>query len=311
MTKYVFGLLLASLTIAQAQVLVEVVQDQDRYLAGEALRMGVQIRNRSGQPLIVGESPDWVTFSIEDKEGMFIEPKGDVPVLGEYDIEPSEIATKYVDLQPYYSLDPGRYTVSISVRIPGVEAQLESKPKPFDVVLGNKLWEQEFGVPPASDSTNGMIEVRKYVLNEVIYAKGERRLYVVVTDASGRNIRAMPVGRTMSNSRPEAKVDRDTHLHVAYQNGAHTFAYLVYGPSAELLVRQSFEMNPSRPRLAVSDAGDVVLVGGIRRMTSNDVPALQNLDLSQDDSFPAFTNSPPVAPTPGSRATPTPPPSTR
>jgi hypothetical protein len=307
MTKYVFGLLLASLTVVQAQVLVEIVQDQDRYLPGEALRMGVQIRNRSGRTLTLGESEDWLTFTVQRKDGSFVEASGDVPVMGEFDVEPSQIATKYVDLNPNYSLDTGHYSVSVSARIPGLEAQIDSEPKHFDVVTGNTLWEQEFGVPLAPGVTNAPLEVRKYVLNEVISSRGERRLYVVISDSSGRNIRATPVGRTMSISHPEAMVDSATRLHITYQNGAHTSAYLTYSPDAELLTRQSFEMSPSRPRLAHSETGDVLLVGGIRRLTTNDVPALQFLLPSDEDSDAAFTNTPPMAPAPGSRATPKPP----
>lgn len=65
----VLGLLLVSLFRSQAQVNVEVAMDQDEFLPGEALPAAVRITNRSGQSLDLGKDPDWLTFSIESRDG--------------------------------------------------------------------------------------------------------------------------------------------------------------------------------------------------------------------------------------------------
>src|SRR5689334_4995743 len=106
------GMLLMSLSSALAQVTVEVVQDQDQFLSGETLTAGVKITNRSGQTLHLGSEPDWLTFSVESVTGEIIAKLGDVPVVGEFSLDTSKVATKRVDLAPYFSLaKPGHYSI--------------------------------------------------------------------------------------------------------------------------------------------------------------------------------------------------------
>jgi len=59
------ALWLASLAGVTAQVTVEVLQEQDQFLPGEALPVAARITNRSGRPLTLGNEQDWLTFSIE------------------------------------------------------------------------------------------------------------------------------------------------------------------------------------------------------------------------------------------------------
>ena len=61
-------LLAVGLAPASAQVTVEVTQDQDQFLPGEALTTAVRITNRSGQSLRLGEDNDWLVFSVQGRE---------------------------------------------------------------------------------------------------------------------------------------------------------------------------------------------------------------------------------------------------
>ena len=68
----VVSLLLASAAVSlRAQVSVEVVfeQDQDQFLRGEAIKAGVRITNLSGRTLHFGEDDDWLTFTVQSREG--------------------------------------------------------------------------------------------------------------------------------------------------------------------------------------------------------------------------------------------------
>ena len=57
----------AAVQTVQGQVSVSVVLDQDIYLSGEAVIATVEITNLSGQTIQLGESPNWLEFSIESK----------------------------------------------------------------------------------------------------------------------------------------------------------------------------------------------------------------------------------------------------
>lgn len=268
------GILLASLLSAAAQVAVEVVQEQDQFLPGESLPVAVRITNRSGRMLTMGDSDDWLTFSIQTLDGRLVSKNGDAPVAGKFTLESSQIGTKRLDLAPYFSLgEPGRYEITASLHIRNWDREITSLPKAFDIVEGAKLWEQEFGVPPARGSGNGSPEMRKYVLQQVNYVRGQLRLYLRLLDASGRPLRVSPIGQVLSFSSPEPRVDSASNLHVLYQSGPHSFHYLVYNPDGELLLRRTYDYFDSRPRLNVNSKGEVVVIGGLRHVMATDIPA--------------------------------------
>ena len=77
--------------------------DQDQILPSESLVVGVRITNFSGQTLHFGADNDWLRISIEGKEGSMVPTTGDVPVQGEFEVESSTVATKRVEVAPYWS----------------------------------------------------------------------------------------------------------------------------------------------------------------------------------------------------------------
>src|SRR5260221_7658986 len=198
------GLVLVAQTCVPAPVTLQVLQDQDQFLPGEALPVAARITNRSGQTLELGGDDQWLTFSVESPEASIVTKSCDVPVAGSFTLPSSKMATKRADLAPCFSLmQPGRYSIIATVRIKGWDHEITSPPKFFDVIEGAKLWEQDFGVPKAGDAKNAAPEVRKYVLQEARYLRSQLMLYFRLTDASGgRAFRVFPVGPMVSFSNP-------------------------------------------------------------------------------------------------------------
>ena len=269
------GFLAASLSPAFAQVTAEVRLDQDQFLVGESLPVAVRITNRSGQSLFLGAEEDWLTFSIESKDGFVIAKSGDVPVAGEFQLDSSKTAIKHVDLAPYFSLTaPGRYLVTANVKIKNWDRQISSSSTPFTVIEGARLWEQEFGVPPAANLTNSTPEVRKYVLQQANFVRGRLRLYLRLTDSSGeKTFRVQPIGSLVSFSRVDPQIDRFSNLHVLFAEGARTYNYTIVSPDGEIAARQIFDYVDSRPRLTAAGDGKISVIGGVRRLSATDVPA--------------------------------------
>lgn len=282
----ILGLLLSLMPLS-AQVTVEVTFEQEQFLAGETLQASVKIRNRSGQTLHMGRDADWLTFSMESRDGHVVAKSGEVPVLGEFTLGTSRVATRKVELSPYFSLtQPGRYTVMATVRIKEWDGQVSSPAKPFDIITGAKLWSQEFGVPRAGGASNRPPDIRRYSLVQANYLKKQLWLYLRLTDESeSRIIKVAPIGPLIGFSRPETQVDQFSRLHVLYQDGAHSFNYTVINPEGEIVVRQMHEYLGSRPRLQAADDGTIVVAGGVRRVTSNDLPAPKK----NEDALPAVT----------------------
>ncbi len=271
---FILGLTLLTLVNARAQVSVEVVLDQEQFLPSESVPVAVRITNRSGQTLHFGADANWLTFSVESADGFVVIKNSEVPVAGEFDLDSSQMATKRVDLAPYFALSQvGRYRIVATLRIKEWNAQMSSPAKGFDVINGAKLWSQDFGLPVPAGVTNQTPEVRRYSLIEANYLRSQLRLYVQVSDESeARVFKVSAVGPLVSFSQPEAKLDRLSNLHVLYQSGAQAFTYSVVNPNGVIAKQEVYDYFNSLPRLSVKDNGDVAVTGGVRRVKPAELP---------------------------------------
>ena len=275
--KKILVLVLAALAFfpAAAQVSIELVLDQEQFLPSESLPVAVKITNRSGQRLHFGADASWLTFSVESTDGFVVNKSGEVPVAGEFDLESSQLAIKRVDLAPYFSLSKqGRYKITATLRVQEWSVQMPGPPKFFDVINGAKIWSQDFGVPAA---TAGSPEVRKFTLEEANYLRSQLRLYAQVSDAAeARIFKVTALGPLVSFSQPEAQVDRTSRLHVLWQAGAQSFCYAIVNPDGGLVSEEFYENFTGRPRLTVNENGDVVEVGGTRRLKPIELPDVKS-----------------------------------
>jgi len=283
--KFLFPIVSGCIAFApwvSAQVSLDLALDQDQFLPGESLMLGVRITNFSGQTLHLGKDSDWLQITIEGRDNYVVPTTADLPVRGEFDVESSKVVTRRVDVAPYFALaGPGRYTVSATVKLKDWDKELISKPKAFDVIAGTTLWEQDVGVSVAATS-NRPPEVRKYALQQAIHLK-QMKLYVRVTDQAGSRVfRVFPIGPLISFSSPEHQIDKSSNLHVLYQIGAKSFNYSVINPEGKLLIRQTHEYSDTRPILRMDGKGRIYVGGGNRRVSSDDLPL--PLDTSNNDA---------------------------
>ena len=250
---------------------MELTLDQEQFLSNEDVRVAVRITNRSGQTLAFGKENDWLTFSIEAREHYVVSQLGDVPVAGEFTLDSSQTGTKRVNLTPYFDFrQAGRYQITASVKIPQWEKEITSRPVVFDIISGTKLKELDFGVP--STATNAPPEMRKYILQQALYMK-QMRLYLRLTDAAGTTVfRVFPIAPMVSFSKPEAQLDKFSNLHVLHQTGARAFNYSVINPEGDVIIQQVHEYSSTRPVLRIDDDGKILVSGGFRRVTANDLP---------------------------------------
>jgi len=280
----VLTLLAAALSSATAQVSVEVALEQDQFLPAESIWAAVRITNRSGQALRLGGSAGWLAISVEARDGFIVVQNNDLPLVGEFELDNAKVATKRLNLSPYFNLaKPGRYSIIATVRIKDWDKEFMSKPRSFDIINGVKLWEQEFGVPQSAGSP----EVRKYALQQAVYLK-QLKLYVRLTDASDTKIfRVFALGPMVSFSRPEPQVDKACRLHVLFQGGARAFLYCVLNPEGDVITRQTYDYIGSRPRLVMDADGNITVTGGVQRVTDRDLPGPTSLTATNDVKPPA------------------------
>jgi hypothetical protein len=271
--KVALGLLLACLPSAFAQVLIEVNLDQQQFLSGESIAADVRIINRSGRTLHLGKEADWLTFSVESRNSFIINKNGETPVIGEFTLENARVATKRVDLAPYFELTrSGHYQVIATLNIKDWGAQTASKPKDFDIIEGSPLWTREFGVPGTGNS-NQAPEIRRYTLLQANTLRSEIRLYFRLSEpADSRVLKVFQLGQLVSFARPEIELDSKSRVHVLQQNGAHTLVYTVINPEGQISMRRFYEFAEGRPTLRLSREGEISVLGGNRKITRNDIP---------------------------------------
>jgi hypothetical protein len=273
----IFGLAWLTFFSASAQVTVDVVLDQEQFLPSETLPVAVRITNRSGQPLHLGADANWLTFNVESVGGPVVVKKADVPVQGEFDVGSSQMATKRVDLAPYFVLTrQGGYRINATVRIKDWGAEIHSPPRAFDVIDGAKLWSQTFGLPVPAGTTNRAPEVRKYTLEEANYLRSQLRMYVQVSDEAETHVfKVRAIGPMVSFSQPEAQLDRLSHVHVLYQSGARNFTYSEVNPDGDIVRQEIFDYLNARPRLHTDDDGNITVLGGERRVKLEGMPVVK------------------------------------
>ncbi len=271
--SFVAALALLAFFRASAQVTLELALNQEQFLPGEPLVVTAKITNRSGRQIHLGAEANWLTFSVESTAGRVVIKNSDVPVLGAFDLESSQEATKRVDLAPHFVMSiPGRYKITATLRIKDWSVETPSAPVSFDIITGAKLWAQEFGVP----ATNGAPEMRKFTLEQASYVRSHMRLYVQLSDAAeSRILKTSVLGQTVSFSHPEGQVDRNSILHTLWQSGAQAFSYCVVNPDGEVIRRETYDDLNTRPRLTVNNNGEVLVTGGVRRPKPGEIPAVQ------------------------------------
>ncbi len=257
-----------------SSVSIDVSLEHDQFLPGEEIRVVVRVTNFSGQPLELGKDNNWLSFSVESREKHILEKYGNPEVTGVFTLESSMTATKRANITPFFNLQkPGRYEVSVRVRLPQWNLEVPSRPVTFDVVRGTKLREIQFGVPPLEEERDLAPEIRKYILQQAEYRK-EMKLYIRLTDASEANtLKLFPISKMASFSKPEAQLDKFSNLHVLHRSGQNSFSYCTMNPFGQILTLNRYDfLGDSRPRLGFDEAGRISVRGGSKVVTDNDVP---------------------------------------
>lgn len=278
----IFGLMLAVLSAPAQVVSVEIKLDQDQFLPGESLPVTVRVYNNSGQTLHLGTDENWLTFNVTalDNNNAGVIRYSNPPVVGAFDLGSSQVATKRVDIAPYFALKhAGRYNLVATIHVKSWGTDYSSTPKEFDVIDGAELWSRDFGVPAPPGVTNRPPEIRKYILEEANYLRQQLRMYVLVSDQSRSQIyKVSAIGPMVSFSQPEAQLDDKSNLHVLYQSGARSFIYSVINPDGDIVHQDIYDIYNTRPRLSVGKNGNISVAGGVRRVKPGELPVIETPD---------------------------------
>lgn len=265
------GLFLSAVLTGRAQIQVDIKLNQNQFLPNESLLVGVRIANISGQTLKLAQERDWLQLSIEEVDGTAVTKYAEIPEAKPFEVESSKMVTHVVDVAPFFELTkPAKYRIVAVLKISDWGQTITSRPGFFDIIRGNKIWDQDFGVPPSPGQKPGAPEVRKFSLIQANYLK-QLMLYVRLSDPQEITVyRVFPLGPVVSFSKPEAQFDKMSQLHVLYQTGARTFLYYIISPDGLVVSRQTYDYTETRPTLRPDFEGGIRVRGGMRRYSVNE-----------------------------------------
>lgn len=279
--------------VAWGQVELRLSMEREYFLAGEDLVVAVKVANFSGGPLTFGERPDWLKFSLERSEPGVVNKLSEVEESGSFTLEHATVGTLRFNLTPHFALDrPGNYRITAHATLPNSGEVFISDAKTFEIVRGVQLNpDRVLGVTLPDGST----VKRKFILQQVNFLR-KVQLYLRITDGDETvNIKVANLGNLVSFDPPKWVVDRQNRFHVLHRVDAANSSYHLFLPDGTLERRELYRFTASTPELRVNEAGEVAVVGGIRRPSPGDIP-------------PPKTNRPPVTLTstnaPGTNAVP-------
>jgi hypothetical protein len=259
---------------------IQYLNQRAQFLAQEPMGIMVRVYNYSGETLVLGQQEDWISFSVEPLANKsVVRQTGEPSVAGAFELGNNLMATKRVDLTPYFEIvQPGRYKITATVRV-GRFGDVSSEPLLVDMVNGTPLWDHEFGVPAAGDKAP---EIRRY---QIIQARqmDVQHLYVKVTDTfNSRTYGLYPLGQMVIAQKPEQQIDRNNRLHVLHRSGRSTYTYSMVDYDGQIILRQRYDQAGGPPHLVPTEAGEVLVNGGVRTKSAYDIdPLAEEQELKQ------------------------------
>ncbi|MCD6050392.1 MAG: hypothetical protein K0Q55_1795, partial [Verrucomicrobia bacterium] len=146
-----------------------------------------------------------------------------------------------------------------------------SEPVLVDVVTGSRLWEREFGVPTGKGTEP---DLRKYQILQTRHMDVSH-LYIKVTDTYGTKVHGLRhLGQMVIAYKPEQQTDRNNRLHVLHRSGRASFTYSMVDYDGRVLLRQRYEQEGEPPRLRPTEAGEILVSGGVRTKSPTDIDPL-------------------------------------
>lgn len=252
---------------------IQLIAEFREYLPGEALHCKLRIKNISDQPVILGQHPDWIKFTVFDTD---LKPvlRRDVPPPGDVFIVPGmRVTEKYFKLGPYFNLsEQGRYSIQAHVHVREWKQTIQANAVQVRVIQGLPIMSLSQGISDPLRK-NQPPEIRKFTL---VRKRNEGRihLYLRVAEEEGKRVyNVLPLGGMVSFAKPEFYLDKSGRAHAMFQNGSRSYLYCVADISGNLLKRQTHEIYRSkRPAFALDDRGELVVRGGRRVADASDIP---------------------------------------
>ncbi|MEI6605426.1 MAG: hypothetical protein WCP35_08960 [Verrucomicrobiota bacterium] len=265
MTQPIFRLLVVLLLAlsgrVQAQLATSLRLSKTQYLSGEPIVATVTITNHAGRDIVFrGEAQrPWLDFVITNARGDSATPTGRSS-FGTMKISAGQTLSRQVDISTLFQLaDPGTYSTSATVRMPGRDADTTTSNRVLLTVSpGRPYWTQKVGI---ADHSSKIREFR--ILN--FSGDQKTQLYAQVLDGrSGLPIRTFSLGEALLLRKPSVTVDKNQRMHVLFLSSPDAWVHCQIDTDGRLANRAVHKCGPQGdPLLMTAPDGSVSVANSI------------------------------------------------
>ena len=246
---------------AQGQLATSLRIAKSQHLAGEPVMAIVTITNHAGKELVFRSDGrfQWLDFLVKNSKGEPVNTKSGA-LFGPMKIAAGQSLAREVDLSRQFQLsEPGNYSVSAIIRVPGDNTQGTPTNRVFfNQSPGRLYWSQKVGIPGSSNQTR---EFR--LLNFAGDTKSQ--LYAQIVDGrSGQYVRTFLLGDVLMLRKPLATVDLQQRMHVLFLATPTMWVHCVVDTDGKLDERQIHQRGPQGdPQLLTFGDGTVRVANSI------------------------------------------------
>lgn len=263
--------LLALATAAHAQLSSSLQVPKRQYVGGEAVTAIINVTNYSGRDIVFGSTGgvSWLDFIVRDSRGHPVTPVKPL-IFGSVTIPAGQSMARQVALSSYFPLfDPGNYSVSGVVRMPGDPREGTTTNRvSFTLTPGRRIWTQKVGLPDRPG------EVREYRLLSSSDGTKSNVYAQVIDDRTGLSIGTFAIGEAILSRRPLVTLDRQQRMHVLYLGTPSVWVHSIVNTDGKLVDRSLHQRGPhGDPKLLSHVDGSVAV--------SNSIPFDQEADTRQ------------------------------
>lgn len=254
-------LLLLGAGATQAQLAASLQIPKKQNVTGEPVIAVVTITNHSGRELVFQSDGrfQWLDFNLRKANGNPVNPKSRV-LFGPMKIAAGQTLAREVDLTQHFQLsEPGNFTASATIRLPGQDATSTTTNRAFfNLVNGRIQWSQKVGIPGRGGKTR---EFR------VLLFSGDSRTQIyaqIIDDSTGQFVRTFLLGDLLMLRKPLCTVDRQQRMHVMFLATPSMWVHCVVDTDGKLVSRQIHQRGAQGdPQLITLGDGSVQVANSI------------------------------------------------
>lgn len=281
------GLILFLLGLASsfAQVDVRIEFRRTLYLIYEPIICTVSVTNRTGKELTLQDTPQqhWFGFEITRGSGNPVPPINPSYINQPVQIGSGQTLKRSINLTPLFPLSEfGAYRVRATIYVSELKKFFTSPPLGIEITEGRLLWQETVGIPDGPGSRSISVLAHRLPQTSMLYIRIEDKDAGIVYCTH-------QLGRFIAFGRSDIELDVLNRVHILQNVAPKSFVYSVIGLNGEVLERQAYQDQGTRPVLTKLPDGSMKIAGG----TPYDPKAPQ-----PKDTMPTLSDRPVPLPTP-------------